>query len=793
MRAELDSGHHLSPIETETYAHVALQNWLSDPHRTEEAKRSLRGLANALIQNHGDTWLADFLTASPSARAYQLLYASISANHSGDPHEAWRVAKLARQEFLRIGNQSGAARSEFELIYALQRESRADECIREIPELSNLLRAKQYRWLDAQLQLELSSCKSMMADFDLTWRSATEAAQIARKSHYELLLLRALGFEAELNMDEGRLRESWVSNVSGLDSFWRGSFSSERAYQFYADLESAAELSSQWHLSALFAGEMLKMLAETNREELVAIAHFELGTILGHLALNQESEKEISLSYNLLSHLPPTPATELYKSSCEILLAMLEAHRGSMEAARNHLGRVGVDVGRLDNFDLQLDYLSASGLIARLSGDSKEEERALSGIVSVAKRGLGALHSERDRWDWDRKVGSAYRRLLELRIARPHDPSELLTDWETYREQSIFGVRTYAGHHASNVNPNRTLSARLKQLHGAVLLIFAILPEQVVAWVADGQTVREFKIPVTQDLLAKTVKEFYQFCSDPNSPLEKLNESGSRLYHLLLAPLSVGIRARQTVVIQADGILGLIPWSALLAENGRYFGQSRDIINTATLLSVKKQLATHGIGRALVVYPGPVRFEDNQFLALPGAESEADYVAALTPQAIVLKYGDATAQRVRIELPTSSLFYFAGHAVQREQGGELLVQGVHGGDILGAETLQGLTLSHTKLVVLSACSTALAEDDVSHNPNGLVWSFLEAGSNEVVASLWNVDSSATAALMKDFYKFYLQVPSAASALVKAQGASRIRHPGLHPYYWASFQTFGMVR
>src|SRR5258708_20090230 len=38
------------------------------------------------------------------------------------------------------------------------------------------------------------------------------------------------------------------------------SFSSERAYQFYTDLESAAELSSQWHLSALLAAETLKML-----------------------------------------------------------------------------------------------------------------------------------------------------------------------------------------------------------------------------------------------------------------------------------------------------------------------------------------------------------------------------------------------------------------------------------------------------------------------------------------------------------------------------------------------------
>jgi CHAT domain-containing protein len=789
MRAELDSEHRLSPIQTEIYMYVALQNWLTNQHQTEESKRSFRRLADALIQNHGDTWLADFLGAEPSPQANELLQASISANHKGNPHYAWQAARSARQIFLDVGNRSGAARSEFELIYALQRESRAKECIREMPEFVKLLIGKQYRWLDAQLQLELSSCRSMMAEFDSAWRAATEAAQIAKGNHYELLLLRALGFEAEFDTDEGRLHNSWASNISGLDSFWRASFSSERAYQFYGDLQSAAEISNQWHLSALLGREMLNMLAETEHKELVAIAHLELGAILGHLALDEESEEEINQAYDLLSQLPATPATELYKSNCEILMATLEAHRGSREAALQHLRKVGLEVNHNDNFNLQLDYLGASAQVARLGGDSKEEERDLSGIVSVAKQGLGALRSERDRWDWDHKVGSAYRRLVELRIEKPHDTAALLTDWETYREQSILGVSTHAGVHGSKANRYQLLSTRLKQLRGAVLLVFAVLPRQVVVWVADGQGIREFKIPMTQDQLAKRVKEFYRLCSDPNSPLASVNESSSRLYRELLAPLALA-GTDQTVFIQADGILGLIPWSALLEEDGRYFGQAHNIINVAALVSVKKQLPSHDMERALVVYPGPVSLEHEQFSALPGAENEADYVAALTREAIVLKYGDATAQRILADLQQSSIFYFAGHAVQREQGGELLVRGAHGGDILGAETLQGLNLPRTKLVVLSACSTALAQDDVSHNPNGLVWSFLEAGSSEVVASLWNVDSSATTALMKDFYTFFREQPSAASALAKAERASRTRQPGLHPYYWASFQSFG---
>lgn len=56
------------------------------------------------------------------------------------------------------------------------------------------------------------------------------------------------------------------------------------------------------------------------------------------------------------------------------------------------------------------------------------------------------------------------------------------------------------------------------------------------------------------------------------------------------------------------------------------------------------------------------------------------------------------------------------------------------------------------LVVLSACETALGEPDQEGNEiNGIAHSFIQAGVNTVVASLWQVNDRSTSVFMQDFY------------------------------------------
>lgn len=95
------------------------------------------------------------------------------------------------------------------------------------------------------------------------------------------------------------------------------------------------------------------------------------------------------------------------------------------------------------------------------------------------------------------------------------------------------------------------------------------------------------------------------------------------------------------------------------------------------------------------------------------------------------------------------------------------------------------------LVVLSACQTALGEDIRGEGIVGLTRAFMYAGTPRVVASLWRVPDSATAALMEQFYQAMLvRHLTPAAALRAAQQSIRAERRWAAPYYWAGFTLIG---
>ena len=69
---------------------------------------------------------------------------------------------------------------------------------------------------------------------------------------------------------------------------------------------------------------------------------------------------------------------------------------------------------------------------------------------------------------------------------------------------------------------------------------------------------------------------------------------------------------------------------------------------------------------------------------------------------------------------------------------------------------------------------------------GLTRAFLHAGTARVVASLWQVDDWATAALMERFYATLASGADPVQALAGAQRALAGLSATAHPFYWAGF-------
>ncbi|MEY2834076.1 MAG: hypothetical protein RLZZ574_3336 [Cyanobacteriota bacterium] len=125
-----------------------------------------------------------------------------------------------------------------------------------------------------------------------------------------------------------------------------------------------------------------------------------------------------------------------------------------------------------------------------------------------------------------------------------------------------------------------------------------------------------------------------------------------------------------------------------------------------------------------------------------------------------------------------------------------------------------LELPPVDLLVLSACQTALGDEDAEYGFAGLA---MQAGVKSALASLWAIDDTGTVVLMSDFYQQLKSTPSKSAALRQAQinllqrkifveeneiqgldvavdlaqiSLDEQNQDFTHPYYWAGFTLIG---
>ena len=118
------------------------------------------------------------------------------------------------------------------------------------------------------------------------------------------------------------------------------------------------------------------------------------------------------------------------------------------------------------------------------------------------------------------------------------------------------------------------------------------------------------------------------------------------------------------------------------------------------------------------------------------------------------------------------------------RGGEP-IRGVDDG-ILTAFEIANLKLTTTRLVVLSACETALGDVRGNEPVHGFQQAFKMAGVQNLLVSLWQVPDAETAEFMRLFYTYCVNDQLAISdAFLKTQQQMRKQYPQ-QPFKWASF-------
>lgn len=385
---------------------------------------------------------------------------------------------------------------------------------------------------------------------------------------------------------------------------------------------------------------------------------------------------------------------------------------------------------------------------ARLRTDLAGSERDLDSAVSVLRRAAGERKASAARAALFRATRPVFARAVLAHLAAG-DVMNALRDAERGR-----------------ASQSRSATPSVRAPHGAQALTFFVAGDTLISWLVQERGVRVARTRIgAAELrrLSERVTSMLETGGDASAGL-------AQLYDLLIRPLGSRIVRDLQLVVVADEAIDGVPFAALLdTATRRYLIQDVIVRHARSLADAEEAVAPASEGFSLFIAdPAFDTRVHPEFARLKGALAEVEGSQRFYRNAQTLAGGAATVERVLALLPKARVVHVAGHAIhdggRPERSRLLLAATKDGPSNLTAETIAGLRLPATRLVVLSACETVRSSANRSSSVSNLADAWLAAGARGVVGTLWRVGDSPTAAAMQAFHEQYARSSNAAESL-----------------------------
>ena len=265
----------------------------------------------------------------------------------------------------------------------------------------------------------------------------------------------------------------------------------------------------------------------------------------------------------------------------------------------------------------------------------------------------------------------------------------------------------------------------------------------------------------------------------------------TELHRGLLGPVEPLLADASRVLVVPHGVLHSVPFAALRDSDGRHLVERLPVAYAPSVALAARAGAT------LTTPPGTrssvaLGVELASYLplaALPSVPGELDAIAAALPDVRRLDRS-AAGRRALLGLEGElDVLHFACHGEFDPDDALLSRLYLADGPVYGYELLS--LQVRPRLVVFSACETALSRRLPGDESFGLVRPFLGGGAGTVVATLWEVPDASTTELMTALYQRYAgRRFDPAGCLRDAQLELLSSARFGHPHYWAPYVAIG---
>jgi CHAT domain-containing protein len=327
--------------------------------------------------------------------------------------------------------------------------------------------------------------------------------------------------------------------------------------------------------------------------------------------------------------------------------------------------------------------------------------------------------------------------------------------------------------------------ARLSVGGYAILEYFVSEKHVIVAVAREGRLIPPIRLSCNKADLSRMVETF-QFEISTRERCYSLTE----LYSALVEPVETCIEGAERVIFVLHGLLHFVPMHALTRSDGVCLSK-KFVIHYAPSVAVAIKASEQSVAEekagALLIAADQVKY--GRLPKLPHAANEVEQASKWLPDSQIFAGKDALRQHVLRGKDNIDILHLACHG-EFDRGNPLLSRiYLTDGPLYGFE-IEWMSW-RPRLVVLSACETAVQRRVAGDETLGLVRAFLSRGAISVIACLWKVADESTAMLMGALYRELSSNPGdVAGALRLAQLEVLSSQNYAHPFFWAPYVLIG---